>query len=54
MKKKLRAKKWGASISHDGNKAYGVRYFLTEEEAAKHVDYLLDLVGNTITPRNFP
>jgi hypothetical protein len=51
---RLKAKKWGASISYEGNRAYGVKYFLTEEEAARHVDYLLDSTNNTITPRNFP
>lgn len=46
-------RKWRASIRHKG-KNYGLRTFLTEEDAAKHVDFLLDSIGDTTRPRNFP
>lgn len=46
--------KWAASIRHNGNSSYGWKTFKTEEEAAKHVDFLLDSIGDTQRLRNFP
>lgn len=45
--------KWAASIRHDGKSSYGWKTFMTEEEAAKHVDWLLDSIGDTSRVRNF-
>ncbi|MBP94202.1 MAG: hypothetical protein CMC55_08810 [Flavobacteriaceae bacterium] len=47
-------KRWAGSIRHDGKSTYGWKTFLTEEEAAKHVDALLDSIGDTDRLRNFP
>ena len=47
-------KRWAGYITHEGNKVYGWKSFHTEEEAARHVDMLLDSVGDTTRPRNFP
>lgn len=47
-------KKWAASIRHEGNSSYGWKTFFTEEEAARHVDYLLDSIEDTNRVRNFP
>lgn len=46
-------RKWRASIRYK-RKNYGLRTFLTEEDAARHVDFLLDSIGDTTRPRNFP
>lgn len=46
--------KWAACIRHAGNSSYGWKTFLTEEEAAKHVDSLLNSIGDTDRLRNFP
>lgn len=46
-------RKWAACISVEG-KSFGKKSFMTEEEAARHADYLLDLVGDTQRLRNFP
>lgn len=46
-------RKWSAAIRYNG-KMFGQRTFLTEEDAARHADYLLDLIGDTSRPRNFP
>lgn len=46
--------KWAGSIRHDGKSCYGWKTFMTEEEAARHVDALLDSIGNTQRLRNFP
>lgn len=43
---------WVACISYNGNQSYGWKGFGTEEEAALHVNYLLDSVGDTIRKRN--
>lgn len=47
-------KKWAASIRHAGNSSYGWKTFMTEEEAARYVDELLDSIGDTDRIRNFP
>ncbi|ARM71076.1 HNH homing endonuclease [Vibrio phage pVco-7] len=47
-------KKWAASIRHAGKSSYGWKTFDTEEQAAKHVDKLLDSIGDTERNRNFP
>lgn len=53
--KNPRAKsKWAGSIRHGGKSSYGWKTFQTEEEAAKHVDFLLDSIGDTNRIRNFP
>ena len=53
--KNPRAKaKWAASISHNGKSSYGWKTFMTEIEAAQHVDNLLDSIGDTQRLRNFP
>lgn len=46
--------KWAGSIRHNGKGSYGWKTFRTEEEAAKHVDTLLDSIGDTQRLRNFP
>lgn len=46
--------KWAACIRHNGKTSYGWKTFKTEEEAAKHVDFLLDSIGDTQRLRNFP
>ena len=46
-------KKWASSINHNG-KSIGFKSFHTEEEAARHADFLLDSVGDTYRLRNFP
>ena len=46
--------KWAGSIRHAGKSCFGWKTFLTEEEAARHVDALLDLIGDTQRVRNFP
>ena len=53
--KNPRAKsRWAASIRHAGKSTYGWKTFMTEEEAARHVDWLLDSIGDTDRIRNFP
>lgn len=47
-------KKWAASIRYQGNSSYGWKTFMTEEEAARHVDSILDSIGCTERGRNFP
>ena len=47
-------KKWAASIRHAGKSSYGWKTFMTEEEAARYVDELLDSIGDTDRIRNFP
>lgn len=46
--------KWAACINHCGKSSYGWKTFLTEEDAAKHVDFLLDSINDTDRIRNFP
>lgn len=46
--------RWAASIRHDDKSSYGWKTFMTEEEAARHVDWLLDSIGDTARIRNFP
>lgn len=46
--------KWAGSIRHEGKSTYGWKTFKTEEEAARHVDALLDSIGCTSRLRNFP
>ncbi|AIX12391.1 HNH homing endonuclease [Escherichia phage Pollock] len=46
-------KKWAASISYNGEKSFGWKTFMTEEEAARYVDKLLDEIGDTSRLRNF-
>lgn len=45
--------RWAASIRHNGKSSYGWKTFMTEEEAAKHVDFILDSIGDTSRTRNF-
>ena len=45
--------RWVASICHEGNSSYGWKTFMTEEEAARYVDTLLDSIGDTQRLRNF-
>lgn len=47
-------KKWAGTIRHAGKSNYGWKTFDTEEEAAKHVDAILDSIGDTSRLRNFP
>lgn len=47
-------KRWAAAIRHDGKSSFGWKTFHTEEEAAKHVDTLLESIGDTERTRNFP
>lgn len=52
--KNPRAKsRWAASIRHEGKSTYGWKTFMTEEEAARYVDTLLDSIGDTQRTRNF-
>lgn len=46
--------KWAGSIRHAGKACYGWKTFKTEEEAARHVDSILDSIGDTSRLRNFP
>ena len=46
--------KWAGSIRHAGKSSYGWKTFMTEIEAAKYVDELLDSIGDTQRLRNFP
>lgn len=46
--------RWAASLRHAGKSSYGWKTFATEEEAAVHVDWLLDSIGDTERLRNFP
>lgn len=46
--------RWAGSIRHAGKSTYGWETFKTEEEAARHVDSLLDSIGDTNRKRNFP
>ena len=46
--------RWAGSIRHNGKSSYGWKTFMTEVEAAKHVDQLLDGIGDTQRLRNFP
>lgn len=53
--KNPRAKsKWAGSIRHNGKSTFGWKTFMTEEEAAQHVDALLNSIGDTQRLRNFP
>jgi hypothetical protein len=46
--------KWAVCVNHKGNRSYGWKTFFTEIEAAKYADELLDSIGDTQRPRNFP
>jgi hypothetical protein len=46
--------KWAVCINHQGKSSYGWKTFYTELEAAQYADKLLDLIGDTVRPRNFP
>ena len=46
--------KWAASIRHEGKSSYGWKTFITEEDAARYVDELLDSIGDIQRIRNFP
>ena len=46
--------RWAGYITHQGKSCFGWKTFETEEEAAKHVDSLLDSIGDTQRLRNFP
>lgn len=45
-------KRWAGSIRHAGKSTYGWKTFMTEEEAALHVNALLDSIGDTERLRN--
>ena len=45
--------KWAGSIRHNGKSTFGWKTFMTELEAAKYVDELLDSIGDTSRLRNF-
>lgn len=45
--------KWAGSIRHNGKSTFGWKTFMTELEAAKYVDELLDSIGDTGRLRNF-
>ena len=47
-------KKWAACICHAGKSTYGWKTFMTEVEAARYIDELLDSIGDTDRIRNFP
>lgn len=47
-------KRWAACVQHAGKTSYGWKTFYTEIEAAKHVDSILDEIGDTVRNRNFP
>lgn len=47
-------KRWIACLNINGNSSYKFKYFVTEEEAARYVDKLLDELGDTERERNFP
>lgn len=47
-------RKWAACIRYAGKTSYGWKVFSTEEEAAHYIDELLDTIGDTKHPRNFP
>ncbi len=47
-------KKWAVCIKHAGKSSFGWKTFLTELEAAQYADELLDSIGDTNRPRNFP
>lgn len=46
--------RWAGCIRHAGKSSYGWKTFMTEEEAARYVDALLDSIGDTQRLRNFP
>ena len=46
--------KWAGSIRYSGKSCFGWKTFMTELEAAKYVDTLLDSIGDTQRLRNFP
>lgn len=46
--------KWAGSIRHNGKSCFGWKTFMTQIEAAEYVDELLDSIGDTQRPRNFP
>ena len=54
LKNPKAVKKWAASIRHAGKSTYGWKTFMTEIEAAVHVDELLDSISDTERLRNFP
>ena len=45
--------RWAAAIRHAGQTSYGWKTFMTEEEAARYADDLLDSIGDTSRKRNF-
>lgn len=46
--------KWAGYITHQGKSTFGWKTFMSEEEAARHVDALLNSIGDTQRIRNFP
>ena len=53
--KSSRAKaKWAVCIRHAGKSCFGWKTFMTEEEAARYADALLDSIGDFQRLRNFP
>lgn len=47
-------KRWSGAIRHNGKSSFGWKTFHEEIDAAKHVDALLDSIGDTSRNRNFP
>ena len=45
--------KWAGCIRHNDKSSFGWKTFMTELEAAKYVDELLDSIGDTERLRNF-
>lgn len=46
--------KWAVCIKHAGKSCFGWKTFMTEEEAARYADELLDSIGDYQRLRNFP
>jgi hypothetical protein len=55
ISKNPRAKaRWAVCIRYNGKTSYGWKTFMTELEAAKYADELLDSINDTQRLRNFP
>ena len=46
--------RWAVCVRHAGKSSYGWKTFMTELEAAKYADELLDSINDTSRLRNFP
>lgn len=45
---------YAVCMKHNGKSSFGWKTFKDELEAAKYADELLDMIGDTVRPRNFP